>query len=77
MAIFRFYKMAPVRHFGFFYARVWTRREDYFTILIVLQNLVEIEAASSFDNMQVYFILRVWLENAYSRPRWRVWDLTP
>jgi len=45
-AIYRFFKMAAVRHLGFF-ARVRTTYEEYWVIVIIVQNLVGINAIIS------------------------------
>jgi len=55
MAVFRFFKMAAVRHL-IFVLRVWTTHKEYLLVLVTVQNLVGICAlCSSFDNMPVMF----------------------
>jgi len=48
-------------------ARVWTTHEGHLVIFITVQNLVGIDAVVSITCM--FLISRVWLENAYSRPK--------
>jgi len=47
-----------------------------FVVLIAVQK-TGWNRCSSFDNMHVFSISRVWLENAYSRPQNWVWGIWP
>ena len=65
MVICRFFKMAAVRHIGF----VIRHFEPPTKITWLSSSLCEIWLESvqySFDNMQVFNTLHIWLENAYS-----------
>ena len=66
MAIFYFSKMAAVRHLGFV---VWVFDHPR-RVLGGLYHCAKfgLNQCSGFDDMQVFSILRLWLENAYSRP---------
>jgi len=72
MLIFHFF------HFGGFLpswicdACFQTTHEGHLVVFITVQNLVGIDAVVSVTCM--FFISRVWLENAYSRPQnWHFW----
>ena len=54
MADFRFFKMAAVRHLGFF-TRVGTTHEEYLVVFVTVQNLVVIGAEISTVCKFYYF----------------------
>jgi len=60
---FDFSKMATVRHLGF----VGTTREGHLVIVFAVQYLIGIDAVVII--ICTFFDFRVWLENAYSRPK--------
>ena len=65
---FDFSKMAAVRH--------RTTHEGHLVVFIAVQNLVGIDAAVLIICM--FWILRLWLENAYSRSQnWGFWWILP
>jgi len=45
---------------------IWNTHEEHLLVFVTVQNCST--TRSSFDNMPVLIFLRVWLENAYSRP---------
>jgi len=47
MAIFLFSNWLPCAVFDLLYTRVWTTREEYLVVFIVVQNLAEIDAKFS------------------------------
>ena len=49
------------------WAQIWTTSNDYFVVTVVVQNLLGIDSVVSVN--ETFNILRVWLENAYSRPQ--------
>jgi len=65
------FKMAAVRHLGFVGRILGPSTMTIWWFLLVVQNLVEINAVFSIIYNFQYFA--VWLENAYSRPK--VWVL--
>jgi len=50
--------------------RAWTTHEDHLMVFIVVKNLVGIDLVASI--VYIFYILRVWLENACSRPEYGV-----
>jgi len=67
--------MAAVRHLGFV-VRVFGPPTKGMVVFIAVQNLVGIGAVVLM--ICTFSILRVWLENAYSRPKnWGFWGILP
>jgi len=51
------------------YVHVWTSNDEYLTVTITVQNLVEIDAIVSIMCKCWYLTCLAW--NSYSRPKWR------
>ena len=67
MAVFRFFKMAAVRHLEFVIRLFGTTTKCILLVFVTVQNLC-LNRCSSFGDMQVLIFLSAKLQNAYLRP---------
>jgi len=67
IAIFQFFKMAALRHFGFVWGIFGLPAKGTWRSLSLWK--IWLQSMQYFRKMKVWIFLHVWLENAYSRPK--------